>query len=456
MDVSEKRDDNVKFERMTQIARAFSPSAPIDRRSFTGRLSQVTDVINACTQRGQHVIIFGERGAGKTSLANALAHMLGPRFITPTCGSINCDQTTTFASLWKAIFSEIPVSRNVSPMGFASAANKEGTLAQFLPEHVTPDVVRAILQKRDRLLIIIDEIDRISDKTTTTLLADTIKSLSDHCVDVTLVLVGVAESVDTLIAEHESVQRALIQVQMPRMLYEELDEIIDRGLQTVGMTIEPVAKQRIIKLSQGLAHYTHLLGMHAAQAAFAADRSNVTVEDTHHALAKALKHAQQSIGHDYHRATASSKVTRYPQVLLACALAETDRHGYFAAGDVAKVMSVLLAKPCETPLFSQHLNGLTEDRRGPALQRVGAPRAYRYKFTNAILRPFVIMKALESGLISEERMTQIAGGNFELPVAAEAPAAEPASMDSSADGVAGAVAGAAAISQEMPSPPPQA
>jgi Cdc6-like AAA superfamily ATPase len=311
---------NDKFELMTQIARSFSPSAPIDRRVFAGRVPQITDVINACTQRGQHVVIFGERGAGKTSLDNALVHILGSKFVTPACGSINCDQTTTFASLWKAIFSEISTSKNSPAIGFKSGSNpEEGTLAQFLTDNVTPDAVRAILQKRDKLLIIIDEIDRIKDKTTTTLLADTIKSLSDHSVDTTVVLVGVADSVDALIAEHESVQRALIQVQMPRMSHVELDEIIDNGLQAVGMTIEQNAKQRINKLSQGLPHYTHLLALHSAQAAASEDRLNIIMEDTHQALQKALKHAQQSIADDYHRATVSSRETLYRQVLLACA-----------------------------------------------------------------------------------------------------------------------------------------
>ncbi len=400
-------DTNEKFERMAQIAGSFSPSAPIDRRAFAGRVAQITDVINACAQRGQHVVIFGERGAGKTSLANALVHILGTKFATPACGSINCDQTTTFASLWKAIFSEISITKNSVPLGARSGANVEGTLAQFLPEVVTPDAVRTILQKRDRLLIIIDEIDRIKDKATTTLLADTIKSLSDHSVDVTLVLVGVAESVDTLIAEHESVQRALIQVHMPRMATAELDKIIDHGLQAVGMTIDQNARQRISKLSQGLPHYTHLLALHSAQTAVVQDRLNIIIDDTHRALQKTLKHAQQSIALDYHRATASSRETRYPQVLLACALANTDPHGYFTAGDVVTPMSVIMGKPCDTVVFSQHLNALCENIRGPALQRVGVPRAYRYKFRNAILRPYVIMQSLETKLISEASMTQL-------------------------------------------------
>src|SRR5258708_21234121 len=117
MDMNGKLDNGEKCERMAQIAKSFSPSAPIDRRAFAGRASQITDVINACTQRGQHVVIFGERGAGKTSLANLLGQLLGTKFVTPACGSINCDQTTTFASLWKAIFSEIYISKNSPPMG---------------------------------------------------------------------------------------------------------------------------------------------------------------------------------------------------------------------------------------------------------------------------------------------------------------------------------------------------
>jgi hypothetical protein len=71
-------------------------------------------------------------------------------------------------------------------------------------------------------------------------------------------------------------------------------------------------------------------------------------------------------------------------------------------------MSVMMGKACYTSSFSQHLNGLCENRRGPALQRVGEPGAYKYKFKNAILRPYVIMKGLETKLISEEQMTQLA------------------------------------------------
>ncbi len=392
---------NNKFELMTKIAASFSPSAPIEGSAFAGRESQITDVMNACAQRGQHVVIFGERGAGKTSLANTLHKMLKTHFVTPACGTINCDQTTTFASLWRAMLSEIPISRNTPAIGFRSGADRaEGTLAQRLPENVTPDSVRAALQDRGKLLFIIDEIDRIKDKTTTTLLADTVKNLSDHAVDTTLILVGVSESVETLIAEHESVQRALIQVHLPRMSQAEIDKIIDDGLAAVGMTIEQNAKKRIYTLSQGLPHYAHLLGMHSALTATAHDRRHIIIDDAHEALRKTLKNAPQSIALEYERATMSAGETLHGKVLLACALTKTDEHGYFTGSDVQALLSTLTKRDYMVSVFSQHLNAFCENHHGLVLHRTSIARGYKYKFRNALMQPYVLMKALESKLIS--------------------------------------------------------
>ena len=220
-----------KYNLVAKIARSFSPSAPIDKKAlFAGRASQILEAINAFHQRGQHAVIFGERGVGKTSLSNVLLEILGPQVATPACGPINCDQTTTFESLWQTIFKEMPLSSERVSNGFTTETNSEkGSLADLLPGKPTPDAIRAILQRIDKSVIVIDEVDRINDRSTTTLLADTIKNLSDHSVDSTIVLAGVADSVDTLISEHESVQRALVQIRMPRMSETELFEIVEKG-----------------------------------------------------------------------------------------------------------------------------------------------------------------------------------------------------------------------------------
>lgn len=389
-----------KFELLEKIAASFRPSAPIDSRAFSGRESQITAVVNACVQRGQHVVIFGERGVGKTSLANIICEMLRSKFVIPECGTINCDQTTTFDSLWRAIFAEIPLSRNAPVMRNAGGLDRtQGTYAQLLPEKVTPHSVRTALQNRGRFLFFIDEVDRIRDPDTTTLLADTIKTLSDHATDATLVLVGVAESVDALIAEHESIQRALIQVHMPRMSQSEIERLIDNGLVNVGMTIDAAAKALIHRLSQGLPHYAHLLGMHSALAAASKDSMHITTENTRQALRKALKYAQQSITDDYERATTSSEETLYRWVLLACAMTETDKFGYFTPGDVVAPMTTIMKKEFPVSLFSKHLNAFCEPKHGPVLHRTATARGFKYKFKNAVMQPYVLMKGLEARTI---------------------------------------------------------
>jgi len=61
-----------------EAAQTFSPSTPLDETDlFAGRRAQLQKVLDATSERGKHVILFGERGVGKTSLAK-LVHKLFP------------------------------------------------------------------------------------------------------------------------------------------------------------------------------------------------------------------------------------------------------------------------------------------------------------------------------------------------------------------------------------------
>ncbi|MGB6115716.1 MAG: ATP-binding protein [Comamonas sp.] len=391
-------------DRLLALSSAFSPSAPIDQQSlFAGRLHQMMDAINAIGQKGQHAILFGERGVGKTSLARVISRIrYGSNAQHLAVAAINCDPTITFSTLWKKIGREIPIAQSANGIGFTATPNLHtSTIADYLPDNITPDDIRHVFSRMGKILIVIDELDRIEDKTTTSLLADTIKTLSDHAVDTTLLLVGVADSVDTLITEHQSVERALVQIRMPRMSPVELHEIIDKGLQKANMTITKEARQKIAALSQGLPHYTHLLAQHAGQRAALNDKTEVGSSDVRTAIDNALAKAQQSIISSYHKATNSPRENLYPQVLLACAMAKPDNLGYFAAADVREPLSSIMKKTYDIPAFAQHLNAFCEQNRGPVLQRSGSARRYRFRFINPLLQPYVLMNGIRHGYIKE-------------------------------------------------------
>lgn len=390
------------LQRLHVLNSSFSPSSPIDQRElFAGRVSQLMTVMNALNQKGQHAILFGERGVGKTSLARVLSGGLNVDGKPLLVASVNCDSSMGFTDIWRNALRQIRLTQVKPGVGFLSEPSTQHVaLADTLPQQLTPSDVRNVLAQLGKSLFVFDEFDRLQDANAKTLLADTIKMLSDYAVDSTILLVGVADSVDVLIAEHQSIERALIQVRMPRMSPPELEQVIEKGLGKASMTIGNDAKKKIVQLSQGLPHYTHLLSLSSAQRAAMGSSSNVTIEDVRAAIDTALANAQQSIVGAYHRATASPRENLYPQVLLACSMAEPDGLGYFAAVDVRKPFSDIMKKAYEIPAFSQHLNAFCEDSRGPVLQRTGSARRYRFRFINPLMQPYVLMDGIRKGLIS--------------------------------------------------------
>lgn len=385
-----------KIERRLRLARVFTPGAPVVSRDlFAGRVTQVLDITMAIAQPGKHVLLYGERGVGKTSLANVLSEFLAPiSGANETTARVNCTSQDNFYSIWAKAFRELNLEV------------PDSWSAHRLPD---PDEVRSFLGKvRPPAIVIFDEFDRIEDDDALSLMADTIKAMSDHVVATKLVIVGVADSIDQLIGEHESVQRAIEEIAMPRMDTDELISIIDTGLSVVGMQIRDSARRRIGKLAEGLPHYVHLLMLESAQRAVADDRLLVTNADVSKAIEVAVQ--RHSLLKEYSTAIQSSRRDNlFSRVLISCALAEKNRLGYFTAGSVREPMSRIMGKPYEIPAFAPHLKAFTELDRGCVLKREGVERRYTYRFRNPLLQPFTVLTALAEGTLPDDYRRDLFG-----------------------------------------------
>jgi len=121
-------------QRALEAGRLFTPAAPISAEAFfAGRIGQLRRVVDAVNQRGQHAMIFGERGVGKTSMANVVAtKILGP--VLPV--RVNCDTTDTYSSLWMKVFERTPVEQTVTDMGLMSTTT---TVHEFLADRFRDD-----------------------------------------------------------------------------------------------------------------------------------------------------------------------------------------------------------------------------------------------------------------------------------------------------------------------------
>lgn len=407
----------IDFQMIAKINAAFTPSTPINSLAlFSGRQEQMQRLIGACFQPGQHVILYGERGVGKTSLARIIIEALAQaNFTTLKSGTVNCDGTDDFSSIWHKALKEILVKfpkTTPPPIGFQPVLGNEELIEEclddLLPEIVKPDDVRQVFGAlKTQAVIVIDELDRLEDKASKTLLADTIKTMSDHVVPVTIILIGVAPSVNELIAEHHSIDRALVQIHTPRMSSMELLEIITKGEQRTGLSFTREAREMIVGLSKGLPHYTHLLCLNASeltvhQTSKTVDESNVST-----ALATIVRNKTTvSTAYD-HAISSSHKDSIHERVLVACGMCHTDQDGYFSSPDVANQLEKLLNKECPVSVFSRHLNEFCSNKRGPVLARKGTERRYRFRFIDPLMQPFATMQGITKGIIEKEALREM-------------------------------------------------
>lgn len=120
--MSEKISESQQQEKLFQLGSVFSPAAPIISRDlFYGRMKQLTSISDMVNERGQHAILYGERGVGKTSLANIILEDYRGALTT----KVICSRNESFKELWQKAFSQLSFTRLQSQVGFVAEAKEE-------------------------------------------------------------------------------------------------------------------------------------------------------------------------------------------------------------------------------------------------------------------------------------------------------------------------------------------
>lgn len=388
--------------------------APIDEEDlFAGRLEEVSRILRAVMEKSKHVVLFGERGVGKTSLSNVFWKRFSKTLRSFIVARVQAGPADTFSSLWIRALEELKAS------GISSGK------AEYVPfktdyDEVSPSIVRRELQKcgvNALPIIIIDEYSEILDEDTKILTANLIKEFYDYAITTTVILVGVAENIGQLIEDHSSIVRALVQISLSRMSDSELKEIIIKRTNRTVMRFSGDAIWTVVTLSRGLPYFTQTLSKHAALHAIENKRLNVTNKDVEASMGRFIKDTESSFRGDYRNATRSNQANFFQQSLLACALAGTDDEGFFTANDVVEPYSAIMKERKRIAHFEKHLRRFSSDEGGNILIKRGGDRQQTFRFSDPMMQPYIIIRGIQNEMIdpsARANLLQREQGSFSI------------------------------------------
>jgi Cdc6-like AAA superfamily ATPase len=367
----------------------FNPSSPIDEgKLFAGRAQQVRDLLDIVYERGAHAVIFGERGIGKSSLANTLSTRVPSVVTNMTFKKENCRPEDTFFTLWSKMLWEFEYE-GVAISEYLKDEDREFVLIKMLES----------LSKDKHYIFIFDEFDRVESQDAKRAMADTIKHFSDYPQNITIIIVGVGISIEQLFGAHPSIERCCRQIPMQRMSDEELAEIIEDRYPDVGVKASDDMLESLVGLSQGMPGFVHLAAREAALSALERKSREIEKFDYQTAIKESVRRAQESIITAYKKATYSPKDNMYAEVLLACALAKRDEQGKFSATAIREQLRAILERDIEISGFTRHLAAFCDEERGAVLRKSGKRKRFQYQFIDAPLQPYIVMVGRRDGMI---------------------------------------------------------
>ncbi len=341
----------------------FTPTRPrTARRKLVGRAPELARILDALRHDGAHVVLYSERGRGKTSLANLVATKLRAGGIVVVRHA--CEADSDYDTIFRALAADLPHTL------VASAAGEE----QWLPAGpLRPQDIADFANRLacPQLVCIIDEFDRVRDEGTRTRLADTIKLLSDTARPVQFMIVGVAATLEHIIGQHPSIQRNIVPVHLPLLSDAEITAMLVDGGREIGLTFGQQVILFVLGLARGMPYMAQLLGLRLSQSALNRGAGEVDATDLALCIDRMIDDAQSGIGLRYAEITSGARDRDMVLTLRAVATAPQDRFGCLQATRDGATATIDRQRVSVASVDRLLDGGILQPTADPTLLRIG-------------------------------------------------------------------------------------
>lgn len=267
-----------------KIFAAFNPAQPVeDRTELLGRSRELDELLRAMLDLHAHAVLYGARGAGKTSLVRGFGDHADERGYVVLY--LSCGSGGSFSSIFAPYLADLPDAC------FAPDARDSAHAAiRALPPEFDARAFAAVLAhvtNRD-LIFVVDEFDRVEDPVALGEIAALLKLLTDLRARVQMLFVGIAGNVNELIEAHPSLRRHLVAVPLGRFDPSGVDALFANGERRTSLLFTPTARQVIADMARGSPYHLRLFCFCAAMATVDAQSQTVGEREVEHGLRLAL------------------------------------------------------------------------------------------------------------------------------------------------------------------------
>jgi hypothetical protein len=374
----------------SKVRTVFTPSQPVRMMDLLlGRDNHVARIIEILNTPGQHALLFGDRGVGKSSLANVAMLVLDMQgyFKIKTVFQKTCSSSDTFETIVFGPLKSVGVDISLLEINKAHKQKGAANISAFFAK-ADIESARETTEKRKPLLtvsivaeslkgtkglLIIDEADAISSDIEKKKIAELIKLLSDAGSPFKIMVVGIAGTGAELIAGHKSVERCLGQVRLERLKFPELWKIISLGQQKI---IEPRIQfdsdvmNSIVEISNGYPYFTHLLALKCAEDAIASGRSTIRKDNLLAATEIAAEAAESTLRDKYYEAIRSTSANRDLYRIILLAAAKIPRHE-ITSKELCMEICRLAQRELSQKFLTNYYKSLISDGNSTILRRIG-------------------------------------------------------------------------------------
>lgn len=367
------------------VRKIFTPHQPIQNiELLMGREKEVRSLIEYLNTPGQHAILFGDRGVGKSSLANITADLLLSNLGIGDVIKKRCDSTDTFITIVGEVLDKVGIdvsllertSTGQRGINIKTLTTSQSNKNKYKGYDIHANSPSWVANKISALngIFLIDEVDAIVNTDDKKKLAELVKHLSDMSSNLKILIVGIAETANELIAGHQSVNRCLKETHLSRMSEVELKSIILTGQSKLELSFNDKAIQRIVSVSSGYPHFTHLLALKAAEDAIVDERTSISTKDVENATKRAVEDAEGSLKRAYDEAIRSAHSQNYERIILAAALCGVEE---IRAIDLRNKYSELFNQTISQNSLNNYFKKLVSTDGNKILRRI-AKGVYRF------------------------------------------------------------------------------